>query len=76
MKIIIYLLLFLTSLLNAQGITAEIKLDAKNLDETPRQAVSQLAEDIRYYIENTQWTFEDLPTDFTIQATIYLDTYT
>lgn len=75
MKITFYLLLFLTGLLNAQGITAEIKLDAKNLDEIPRQAVSQLAEDIRYYIENTQWTFEDLPTDFNIQATIYLDTY-
>ena len=61
--------------LSAQGINAEIKLDVKNLDDVPRQAVSQLDSDIAYYIENTEWTFEDLPTDFTIQATIYLDSY-
>lgn len=62
--------------LSAQGIVAEIKVDTKNLDDVPRQAVSQLASDITYYIENTQWTFEDLPSDFKIQATIYLDSYT
>jgi len=68
------LLLWAVSL-SAQGILAEIKLDVKNLDDVPRQAVSQLDSDIAYYIENTQWTFDDLPTDFTIQATIYLDSY-
>jgi len=69
------LLLWITSL-SAQGIVAEIKVDTKNLDDVPTQAVSQLASDITYYIENTQWTFEDLPADFKIQATIYLDNYT
>ncbi len=59
----------------AQDIIAEIKLDVTNLDDVPRQAVSQLESDIRYYVENTQWTFEDLPADFRIQATIYLDSY-
>ncbi|NQV41269.1 MAG: DUF4835 family protein [Candidatus Marinimicrobia bacterium] len=61
--------------LSAQGINAEIKLDVKNLNDVPRQAISHLATDIAYYIESTEWTFEDLPTDFTIQATIYLDSY-
>ncbi len=69
-------MLFWTFSLCAQGIVAEIKLETKNLDDIQRQAVAQLAEDIDYYIENTQWTFDELPTDFTIQATIYLDTYT
>jgi len=69
------LLLLWTVTLSAQGIFAEIKLDTKNLDDVPRQAVSQLDSDIAYYIENTQWTFEDLPGDFHIQATIYLDSY-
>ena len=73
-KYISMLLLWAVSL-SAQGILAEIKLDVKNLDDIPRQAVSQLDSDIAYYIENTQWTFDDLPTDFTIQATIYLDSY-
>ena len=73
-KYISMLLLWAVSL-SAQGILAEIKLDVKNLDDVPRQAVSQLDSDIAYYIENTQWTFDDLPTDFTIQATIYLDSY-
>lgn len=76
MKKIISSLLFWTVSLSAQDIIAEIKLDVKNLDDVPRQAVSQLASDITYYIENTQWTFEDLPADFNIQATIYLDSYT
>jgi hypothetical protein len=70
------LLLLWVASLSAQEIIAEIKLDTKNLDDVPRQAVSQLESDITYYIENTQWTFEALPTDFKIQATIYLDTYT
>lgn len=70
----ITLLLWAVSL-SAQGVSAEIKLEAKNLDDLPRQAVSQLADDITYYIESTQWTFEALPADFTIQATIYLDSY-
>lgn len=74
-KYIILFFLWAVSL-SAQGIFAEIKLDVKNLDDVPRQAVSQLASDITYYIENTQWTFEELPADFTIQATIYLDSYT
>lgn len=68
-------LLIWTVSVSAQGIFAEIKLDTKNLDDVPRQAVSQLDSDIAYYIESTQWTFEDLPVDFTIQATIYLDSY-
>ncbi len=72
----IYILLLWAVNLAAQGLIAEIKLDAKNLDEVPQQEVSQLGQDISYYIENTQWTFDDLPTDFTIQATIYLDSYT
>ncbi|MEA3285962.1 MAG: DUF4835 family protein [Candidatus Marinimicrobia bacterium] len=72
----IYLLLLWTLDLSAQGVIAEIKLKTKNLDDIPQQAVAQLADDIDYYIENTQWTFDDLPTDFTIQATIYLDSYT
>ncbi len=73
-KIIIFCLLWTVSL-SAQDVIAEIKLDMKNLDDVPRQAVSQLAYDIKYYIENTEWTFEELPTDFVIQATIYLDGY-
>ena len=73
-KYISMLLLWAVSL-SAQGILAEIKLDIKNLDDVPRQAVSQLDTDIAYYIENTQWTFDDLPSDFRIQATIYLDSY-
>lgn len=76
MKNPLYLLLLWVISLSAQGIKAEIKLEAQNLDDIPRQAVSQLAEDIAYYVENTQWTFEDLPTEFKIQATIYLDSYT
>ena len=60
----------------AQGIKTDINLEATNLDDIQQQAVSQLATDISYYIENTQWTFEDLPTDFLIQGTIYLDSYT
>jgi len=71
----ISMLLLWTVSISAQGILAEIKLDLKNMDDVPRQAVAQLDADIAYYIENTQWTFDDLPTDFTIQATIYLDTY-
>ena len=71
----LYMLLLWTVSLPAQGILAEIKLDTQNLDDVPRQAVAQLDSDIAYYIENTQWTFEDLPADFTIQATIYLDSY-
>jgi len=73
-KYISLLLLWAVSL-SAQGVSAEIKLDVKNLDDVPRQAVVQLASDITYYIENTQWTFEDLPADFSIQATIFLDSY-
>ncbi len=76
MKNQIYIVLLWVISLSAQGINAEIKLDAQNLDDIPRQAVSQLAEDISYYIENTQWTFEELPTEFKIQATFYLDSYT
>ncbi len=76
MKKIIFLLYLFSVSVSAQGVIAEIKLDAKNLDDIPQQAVSQLGEDIAYYLENTQWTFEDLPTDFKIQATIYLDSYT
>ncbi|MCF7823480.1 MAG: DUF4835 family protein [Candidatus Marinimicrobia bacterium] len=76
MKNTIFLLMLLPTIMVAQGVTAEIKVDTKNLDEIPRQATSDLANDIQYYIENTQWTFDDLPTEFTIQATIYLDTYT
>jgi len=76
MKKTILLFFFLSSVLTAQGVRAEIKLDTKNLDEIPRQAVADLASDIAYYIENTQWTFEELPAEFLIQATIYLDTYT
>ncbi len=75
MNKIIGILLLWTVTLTAQGILAEIKLDVKNLDDVPRQAVAQLDVDIAYYIENTQWTFDELPTDFTIQATIYLDSY-
>ncbi len=76
MKKIIFLLYLFSVNVSAQSVIAEIKLDAKNLDDIPQQAVSQLGEDIAYYLENTQWTFEDLPTDFKIQATIYLDSYT
>jgi len=76
MKKSILLFLFLTTYLSAQSVKAEIKMDTKNLDEIPRQAVADLARDISYYIENTQWTFDDLPSEFLIQATIYLDTYT
>jgi len=75
MKKLLLILLLWTASLFGQDIIAEVKVDAKNLDDVPRQAVSQLARDIAYYIENTQWTFEDLPADFTIQATIYLDSY-
>lgn len=75
MKNILFLLLLWTASISAQGIFAEVKLDAENLDDLPRQAVSQLAADIAYYIENTQWTFDDLPADFTIQVTVYLDSY-
>jgi len=76
MKYTVLLLLVGALSLAAQGIDAEIKLDAKNLDDVPRQAVAQLGQDIAYYIENTDWTFEALPTQFKIQATIYLDSYT
>lgn len=69
------MLLWAISLMG-QGIKAEINLEAENLDDIPRQAVHMLASDISYYIENTQWSFDDLPTDFVIQATIYLDGFT
>jgi len=75
MKLQFITLLLWVAALSAQGVTAEIKLEAKNLDDLPRQAVSQLADDITYYIESTQWTFEALPADFSIQATIFLDSY-
>jgi len=75
MKKFFTLLLLWIANLSAQGIVAEIKVDTKNLDDVPRQAVSQLDTDIAYYIENTLWTFEELPGDFKIQATIYLDSY-
>mgnify|MGYP002639594590 CR=1 FL=1 len=75
MKKHLLLLLLWSVSLSAQGIVAEIKLDTENLADLPRQATSQLASDIKYYIENTQWTFEDLPATFSIQATIYLDSY-
>jgi hypothetical protein len=61
--------------LEAQAVRAEIKLDTKHLDDLPRQAVSQLARDIEYYIENSQWTFDELPADFEIQATLFLESY-
>ncbi len=76
MKYLIYLLLLGALNLSAQEIDADIKVDATNLDDIQQQSVSQLARDIEAYIENTDWTFDDLPTDFTIQATIYLDSYT
>jgi hypothetical protein len=76
MKNLIFYLIFGVVSLSAQGIKAEIKVDAQHLDDLPRQYVSQLARDITYYIESTQWTFEDLPDEFLIQATLYLDSYT
>jgi len=76
MNYLIYFLLFGAINLSAQGIDADVKVDANNLDDIQQQAVSQLANDIAAYIENTNWTFEDLPTDLNIQATIYLDSYT
>jgi len=76
MKNIILCLLWGAISLSAQGIKAEIELESKNLDDLQRQHVSQLARDIDYYIENTQWIFEGLPADFVIQATFYLDSYT
>ncbi|NQV15987.1 DUF4835 family protein [bacterium] len=76
MKSFFYLLFLWTVNLYAQGIDAEIKLESQNLDDIPRQAVVQLADDVAHYIENTQWTFEDLPAQFKIQATLYLDSYT
>lgn len=76
MRKLIVLLLFSTVWLQAQSVKADISVDAKNLDDLPRQAVSRLAYDIAYYIENTKWTFDELPSDFLIQATIYLDSYT
>ena len=76
MKFRILALLIGATLLSAQGVDAEIKLDASNLDDIPRQAVAQLGQDIAYYIENSQWTFEALPTQFKIQGTIYLNSYT
>ena len=76
MKNIFFYIILGTASLLAQGMKAEIKLEAQNLDDLQRQAVSQLASDIAYYIENTQWTFEDLPGELIIQATLYLDSYT
>lgn len=76
MNYIIFCILFGAVSLSAQTLKAEINLEAQNLDDLQRQAVSQLAQDVAYYIENTPWTFEDLPSDFTIQATLYLDSYT
>ena len=75
MKKHLLLLTLLAMSVMGQSVIAEIEVDAKNLDDIPRQAVSDLARDIDYYIENADWTFEDLPTDFNIQATIYLDSY-
>ncbi len=65
----------LTGNVLAQKILAEVSLNAENLDDAPRQAVAYLDRDLKYYIENTQWQAEDLPADFHIQVTIFLDSY-
>jgi hypothetical protein len=59
-----------------QRIIAEVSIDAQNLDDAQRQATAYLDRDIKYYIENTQWVTRDLPADFVIQGTIFLDSYT
>lgn len=75
MQKLIVLLLITCVPMVAQEVLAEIKLDTKHLDDLPRQAVSQLASDIEYYIENSEWTFDELPADFLIQATLFLESY-
>jgi len=59
----------------AQRVIADITIDAQNIDDAPRQAIQSLERDISHYIENTRWDAQDLPADFTIQATLFIDSY-
>lgn len=66
----------MTAAVLGQSVEADVKVESNHLDDVQRQAVSQLAADIEYYIESAQWTFDDLPTDLKVQATLYLESYT
>ncbi len=74
-SLLIVLFIGLSLPVQGQRIIAEVNIDSKNIDDAPRQALSYLDQDIKYYIQNTTWSSDELPTDFTIQLTIYLDSY-
>jgi len=63
-------------LLGAQQLDVTITLDASHLEDRPRQAVSQLAQAIKTYIQRTSWLQLDKRARFTIQCQIFVDAYT
>ncbi|OIO67049.1 MAG: hypothetical protein AUJ47_00725 [Candidatus Marinimicrobia bacterium CG1_02_48_14] len=65
----------MATIVQAQVINADIKVDATRLDDTRQHIAEALQRGIQYYIESYSWVNDAYDSPFNIQASFYLDTY-